>query len=82
MRGYEKAENIIQSELAVIDVGLLISIMLSMESNSQMKHPVLTNAAKKALADCKLEEMVCEAYNRENENIRVSTNSFCTVMRL
>jgi len=54
MRGYEKAENIIQSYLAVIDVGVLVSIMLNFESNSQMKTPAITNAAKKALADCKL----------------------------
>lgn len=82
MRGFEKAENIMQSELAVIDVGVLISIMLNFESNSQMKYPVLTNAAKKALADCTLEQMVCEAYDRENDNIRVSTNSFCLVMQI
>jgi len=82
MRGYEKAENILQSELAVIDVGVLVSIMLNFESNSQMKYPVITSAAKKALSDCQLEQMVCEAYNRENENIRVSTNSFCLVMKL
>lgn len=25
--------------------------------------------------------MVLQAYKRENENIRVSNNSFCTVMR-
>lgn len=58
MRGYEKAENILQSELAVIDVGLIISIMLNMESNSQEKRSALTDAAKRALADCKMEDMV------------------------
>jgi hypothetical protein len=40
--------------LAIIDVGLIISIMLNIKSDSKMKNPVLTNAAKKALADCKL----------------------------
>lgn len=29
MRGYQKAENIVQSELAVIDVGAIISILLN-----------------------------------------------------
>lgn len=51
MRGFEKAENIIQSELAVVDAGVLISILLNFESNSKTKIPVLTNAAKRALAD-------------------------------
>lgn len=54
MRGYEKAENILQSELAVIDVGLIISIMLNMESCSTQKRPALTDAAKRALADCRM----------------------------
>lgn len=82
MRGYEKAENIVQSELAVIDVGLIISILLNMKSNSEEKSPALTNAAKRALADCRMEDMVVEAYHRENESLRVSNNSFCIVMKV
>lgn len=54
MRGYEKAENIIESELAIIDVGVIVSIMLNMHSDSTCKRPVITNAAKRALADCEL----------------------------
>jgi hypothetical protein len=81
MRGFEKAENIIQSEMAVIDVGVIISILLGMSSNSQEKSRALSNAAKRALADCKMEDMICEAYNRENESLRVSQNGFCLVMR-
>jgi hypothetical protein len=47
MRGYEKAENIVQSELAVIDVGAIISIILNMPSDSQVKNRPILNAAKK-----------------------------------
>lgn len=47
MRGYQKAEKIIQSELAVIDVGAIISIILNMPSDSKNKHMVLLNATKK-----------------------------------
>ncbi len=47
MRGYQKAEKIIQSELAVIDVGAVISIILNMPSDAKMKNRVLLNATKK-----------------------------------
>lgn len=47
MRGYEKAENIVQSELAVIDVGAIISILLNTRSDPSMKRRPLLNAAKK-----------------------------------
>ena len=41
----------LEGELAVVDAGVLISILLNFESNSKIKIPVLTNAAKRALAD-------------------------------
>jgi hypothetical protein len=47
MRGYQKAEKILQSELAVIDVGAIISIILNMPSNDKTKSRVLLNATKK-----------------------------------
>jgi D-Tyr-tRNAtyr deacylase len=81
MRGYEKAENIVQSELAVIDVGAIISIILNMSSDSKVKNRPVLNGAKKICVGEEMEAMVLLAYKRENENIRVSNNSFCTVMR-
>lgn len=63
-------------------MGLIISILLNITSNSQEKSPVLTNAAKRALADCRMEDMVVSAYHRENESLRVSNNSFCLVMKV
>lgn len=81
MRGYQKAEKIMQSELAVIDVGAIISIVLNMPSDTKNKHRALLNATKKICMGEEVEAMVLQAYKRENENIRVSNNSFCTVMR-
>ena len=55
MRGIQKGENIMQSELAIIDVGLLISILLTMENSSLNPTSILKIATKKALEDCKME---------------------------
>lgn len=61
LRGYEKPEQIIQENLAIIDVGLIISVMLKMKGSSSEKRPVLTEAANWVLEDSRMEDMLAEA---------------------
>ena len=74
LRGMQKTQNLKQQELATVDVGCVIAIMLNMESNHLVKHQAIQNAARKMLVEDEVKNMVYHKYKTTHPNFEVSMN--------